>query len=80
MKATIKQQILENLNTGNERIVNDTLYFGVGNQIYMYKDDAVSIGYEGKEMLNGLFVEVQRDDLDVVLEGLLKSDGYLGMI
>ena len=45
----------------------------------MYLEDAVAIGYNGTLSLNPLFVGVQEKDLDFILDGLEKKDGYLAI-
>lgn len=74
MKNLIKK-IIENQNSGDERSVNDSLFFGMG--IYMYKDVADEIGYQSVTTGNALFVRVMESDLETVLSGLEELDGYV---
>lgn len=74
MKNLIKK-IIENQNSGDERSVNESLFFGMG--IYMYKDVADEIGYQSVTTGNALFVRVMESDLETVLSGLEELDGYV---
>lgn len=73
----MKTKIKANIFCGKEKTVNGTLHFGMG--LYIYSEDAAAIGYNGALSLNPLFVVVQEKDLDFILDGLEKKDGYLAI-
>lgn len=74
MKATAKY-ILENKDSGNEQIVNDSLMFGMG--LYTYTEDAIKSGINYVDGKNSAFKHIPESELDNFLNFLFKRDGYL---
>lgn len=60
--------ILKHMNTGKERIINDTLHFGVGNTVYCYKEDAPHGKGYFKPSKNTLFVHLSDIGLKYFLD------------
>lgn len=63
------------INTGNERTINDTLHFGVGQTVYAWRQDVISSGVNFSEEPNNAFLQV--NDIPGFLGYLLDRDGYL---
>lgn len=74
MKATAKY-ILENKDSGNEQIVNDSLMFGMG--LYTYAEDAIKSGIKYISGKNTAFKHIPESELENFLSYLHDRDGYL---
>ena len=69
--------IEKNINKGRERIINDSIHFGVGTGIYTYKEDANQYKIKGKPGKNSLFIHLTKAQTLKMLKGLYKDRGYL---
>jgi len=75
-----EQYILKNLHAGVEKSVNDALFFGYVGAIYMYADVAGKIGLKDLEKcVNNVFVLIEIEQLETVLNGIYELDRYLAV-
>lgn len=68
--------IFSHANTGNEKTINEVLYFGMG--VYAFADECDKVGVKGDvHNGNGAFYHLTRKGVITLLAWLLKTDGYL---
>lgn len=65
--------------TGNERGVNDVIFFGVADEPYFYIDMARKAGVEYIVGANSLFGRTDKLNMRKLIEYLLVTDGYLSI-
>jgi 5-bromo-4-chloroindolyl phosphate hydrolysis protein len=69
--------IEKNINKGKEKIINDSIHFGLGKEIYTYKEDAKQYKIAGKPGKNSTFVHLTKTETLKMLKGLMTDRGYL---
>ena len=76
--GTCLTAIYRTKNDGKERVINESLHFGVGTKKYAYVKDIEQAGIKTFEKSkNPLFGELSKPNVKKLLEYLLKKDGYL---
>lgn len=56
-------QVQRNINTGKEKIYRQSIHYGVGDDVYTYRDDAIAAGLtkdEYQDTPNSLFVNLTK--------------------
>jgi hypothetical protein len=74
--SSIYKRIIKSKNTGREKIINDTLHYGMGG-VYVYTKEAEKAGIKGKKGKNSAFVHLNNEETKKMLDWLYKNDGYL---
>ncbi len=68
-----------NRQTGNEKIINDTLHYGVGPHPYAYKNELNQSGVEYTDKGSSMGYLTSKRELQKFVEWLEENDGYLSV-
>lgn len=71
------KEVWNGRNTGVEKIINDRLHYGVGENVYAYRKELDAAGIDYTPSKNSLFGYIKKKDIKPLLNYLLKTDGYL---
>lgn len=72
--------IKKNLQTGDEKIINDRIHFGVSKYPYVYTNDAEKYNMPDLVINNGAFTGLVTDEqLERAISWTLQTDGYLAV-